>query len=475
MSETSSLDRKHTVSGAHLELPDAPEGVTDVSSVRGWRAVPLKWRIAALTAVLLAIFATVLSVTVVTVSTNTLENEQRKLLEQDTTRAATFFANTENGTLGLESRPLGSSRITLFTTQGESLGGPPLALPDEVKRAAVTNQQSFSDDNGGRPIKVLLTPIRVRLGKLQPSPAVLAVWTQTTYIRELTATLRSLVLGVTLILILAALAAGYAVASISLRPLMSVARQATRLDEHHLEPLAYSGPRDELGLLTTTLNQMVQRLRRAFDAQKTFLAETSHELRTPLTALQGYLRIAAREANATQKPVLDDAQRVTDNMTRLVGDLLQLSRGEVVQEWVPHLVDLGELVRGVARDFRVTEMKVGHALELIGDPDRLTQLVRNLVSNAVRHAGKPEGVQIDVWRDGDHLELHVRDNGPGIPAHVLPRMFDKFYKGPGGGAGLGLAIAAQIVRVHQGQIDARNNPDSGAHFTVRLPALPDEE
>jgi signal transduction histidine kinase len=146
-----------------------------------------------------------------------------------------------------------------------------------------------------------------------------------------------------------------------------------------------------------------------------------------------------------------------------------------VQEWVPHLVDLGELVRGVARDFRVTEMKVGHALELIGDPDRLTQLVRNLVSNAVRHAGKPEGVQIDVWRDGDHLELHVRDNGPGIPAHVLPRMFDKFYKGPGGGAGLGLAIAAQIVRVHQGQIDARNNPDSGAHFTVRLPALPDEE
>jgi two-component system, OmpR family, sensor kinase len=73
------------------------------------------------------------------------------------------------------------------------------------------------------------------------------------------------------------------------------------------------------------------------------------------------------------------------------------------------------------------------------------------------------------------LELHVRDDGPGIPVQVLPRMFEKFYRGPGGGSGLGLAIASQIVRAHNGEIAAQNDPGSGAHFTVTLPALSDEE
>jgi two-component system, OmpR family, sensor kinase len=375
-----------------------------------------------------------------------------------------------NGSPGLESRPLGSSRITLFSASGNSLGGPPLALPDEVTGSAAKNQMFWSSENGGRPILALLTPIKVL-----KSPSVLAVWTEATYIRELSTTVRGVVTAVTVLLILAALLGGYVIASIGLRPLVTVARQATKLDEHHLEPLSYNGPRDELGLLTTTLNQMVLRLKRAFDAQKTFLAETSHELRTPLTALQGYLRIAAREATPDQKPVLEDAQRVTDAMTRLVGDLLQLSRGEVVREWVPHVVDLGEVARNVTREFGDVNITARDGLELIGDPDRLAQLVRNLVSNAVRAAGKPQGVHLVIKRVHDKLELHVKDDGPGIPELVLPRIFEKFYKGPGGGAGLGLAIVAQIARVHGGEITASNDPGGGAHFTVTLPALQDDD
>jgi two-component system, OmpR family, sensor kinase len=471
MSEPTQLEPSRTISGAHLETQTGvPEALETRSRARGWRSVPLKWRIAALTALLLAIFAAVLSGAVIAIVTSTLEGVQRRFLEEDTTKAQRFLENTENGSLGLESRPLGSSRITLFSASGNSLGGPPLALPDDVTGNAAKNQMFWSSENGGRPILALLTPIKVL-----KSPSVLAVWTEATYIRELSTTVRGVVTAVTVVLILAALLGGYVIASIGLRPLVTVARQATKLDEHHLEPLSYNGPRDELGLLTTTLNQMVLRLKRAFDAQKTFLAETSHELRTPLTALQGYLRIAAREATPDQKPVLEDAQRVTDAMTRLVGDLLQLSRGEVVREWVPHVVDLAEVARNVAREFGDVDITASDGLELIGDPDRLAQLVRNLVSNAVRAAGKPEGVHLVINRVHEKLELHVKDDGLGIPELVLPRIFEKFYKGPGGGAGLGLAIVAQIARVHGGEITASNDPGSGAHFTVILPALQDDE
>jgi two-component system, OmpR family, sensor kinase len=133
-------------------------------------------------------------------------------------------------------------------------------------------------------------------------------------------------------------------------------------------------------------------------------------------------------------------------------------------------------------------------LEMIGDPDRLSQLTRNLVANAIRAVSKSEGaptnpaegVHIEVRRlekpvvPGAReiratLELHVRDDGPGIPVQVLPRMFEKFYRGPGGGSGLGLAIASQIVRGHNGEIAAQNDPGCGAHFTVTLSALSDEE
>ncbi len=471
MSKPTQLEPSRTISGAHLEAQTGGAETPETQArTRGWRSVPLKWRIAALTALLLTLFAAVLSGAVIAIVTSSLEGVQRRFLEEDTSKAQRFLENTENGSLGLESRPLGSSRITLFSASGNPLGGPPLALPEGVTSDAAKNQMFWFSENGGRPVRALLTPIKVL-----KSPSVLAVWTEATYIRELSSTVRSVVTAVTVLLILAALLSGYLIASVSLRPLVTVARQATKLDEHHLEPLSYTGPRDELGLLSTTLNQMVSRLKRAFDAQKTFLAETSHELRTPLTALQGYLRIAAREATPEQKPVLEDAQRVTDAMTRLVGDLLQLSRGDVVREWVPHVVDLGEVARDVAREFGSVNVNAGPELELIGDPDRLAQLVRNLISNAVRAAGKPEGVHMIINRVQDKLELHVTDDGPGIPEHVLPRIFEKFYKGPGGGAGLGLAIVAQIARVHGGEITASNDPGGGAHFVVTLPALQDDE
>lgn len=219
------------------------------------------------------------------------------------------------------------------------------------------------------------------------------------------------------------------------------------------------------------LEVQAQQLEEALNLQKTFLAETSHELRTPLTALLGYLRRAEREAGGSQ--VLQDAQRVAENMTRLVNDLLQLSRGELVQNIERHFVNLGNVLRQVGRDYGV-RAEVPDC-EIVGDPGRLGQVFMNLVTNAVRVSGGADKVYIEMQTRPGEVEVRVVDHGPGVPDHVKPRIFDKFYRGKeAGSAGLGLTIAQQVVTAHGGSIDVLDTPGGGATFRVRLP-LPDDE
>lgn len=220
------------------------------------------------------------------------------------------------------------------------------------------------------------------------------------------------------------------------------------------------------------LEVQARQLEEALNLQKTFLAETSHELRTPLTALLGYLRRADREAGGSQ--VIADAQRVTENMTRLVNDLLQLSRGELVQSVEMHFMNLGNLLRQVGRDFSVRVDAPD--TEIVGDPGRLTQVFVNLVSNAVRVCGTPDKVRIEMHQRPGEVEVNVIDTGPGVPDHVKPKVFDKFYRGKeAGSTGLGLTIAQQVVTAHSGRIDVLDTPGGGATFQVRLPALEEED
>ncbi|CAM3716536.1 hybrid sensor histidine kinase/response regulator [Deinococcus saxicola] len=219
------------------------------------------------------------------------------------------------------------------------------------------------------------------------------------------------------------------------------------------------------------LEIQAKQLEEALNMQKTFLAETSHELRTPLTALHGYLRRAEREAGGSQ--TLLDAQRVAENMTRLVNDLLQLSRGELVQGIEMHFMNLGKVISQVGRDYGVKASPEN--IEIVGDPVRLSQVFMNLVTNAIRVSGSPELVHLESTLRPGEVEVRVVDRGPGVPDAIKPRIFDKFFRGKeAGSAGLGLTIAQQVVTSHGGTLDVTDTPGGGATFRVRLP-LPDEE
>lgn len=216
------------------------------------------------------------------------------------------------------------------------------------------------------------------------------------------------------------------------------------------------------------------RLSAALDAQRAFLLETSHELRTPLTSLIGYLHRMERDGSGG--PFLPDARRVAENMKRLVGDLLEISRLEVGQEMQNHLLRLDRIVAQAGRDFNVPSVSLSGEMEIVGDPGRLAQVFSNLISNAVRVCGSPELVRLEIEALGDWAEVRVIDRGPGVPDEVKGRIFDKFYRGKeAGSAGVGLTIAQQVTLAHGGEIDVINNPEGGAIFRVRLPLVDVED
>ncbi len=429
----------------------------------------LKWRIAALTTMLLLLFASVLATVAIAAVNRGLSDELQSQLLKLALVAQQMFDNPKPGqpTFQNQKELIENVDISVFGFDGTLLGGQKLNIPSSELALAQKQDVFWQGERNGSPLRAVLHPI--------PKKLILVVSSDNSIFIKTARALTNTILLTTAVLAVLAMLAGYWVAQISLRPLKDVANQAAKLDEGNLIPLSYDGPRDELGLLTVTLNHLVARLKRAFDAQRSFLAESSHELRTPLTALEGYLRRATHEADEAHQPVLQDAQRVAQSMTRLVSDLLQLSRGEVVKEWIPHVVDLDEISDAVVREFPGVQADTpSQPVEVVGDPERLMQLLRNLISNAVRAAGKPEGVQVVLRQLGEEVELSVQDNGPGIAPEIKQKIFEKFFKGPGGGSGLGLAIVAQIVRVHSGRIEIQSAPGQGAKFSVYLPALLEE-
>ena len=269
-------------------------------------------------------------------------------------------------------------------------------------------------------------------------------------------------------------------------PLRRMARVAARVDAGDLEPrMDVDRRRDEIAVLATSFNHMLQRLEDGFRTQREFIADASHELRTPLTVIQGQVEVLANRRNPEQT----DVRRVQglvgseiERMRRLVDDLLLLAQSERLDFLKTESFDLplfiNQLWDGATliadRRFELGPVPLGR---LTGDPDRLAQAIRNLIANAIEHTTNITGiVRMEVrTRPAEGIAIAIIDDGPGIPPDELPRIFERFHRtgqsraARSGGAGLGLAIVRAIVEAHGGEVSASDVPDGGARFELHLP------
>jgi signal transduction histidine kinase len=272
---------------------------------------------------------------------------------------------------------------------------------------------------------------------------------------------------------------GYVIGGRALARLERAAEKAARIDPARPEPLNLSGRRDdEVGALVGALDRALSGIRAHQAAERGMLAEIAHELGTPLTILTAQLERLTQDLPDARLSIARDAAW---DVARTAEDLLLLSRGDVTLAIEPHLVDLREIAASVVNehpDAPVRYTPPDHALEVIGDPLRLRQIVRNLVRNALRataaitrHGSPLQGdgfVRISLRTDAQQAVLEISDNGPGIPADDLPHIFERFYS-RSGGSGVGLAVVRSLVLAHHGSAEAENVPGGGAKFTVRLP------
>jgi signal transduction histidine kinase len=273
------------------------------------------------------------------------------------------------------------------------------------------------------------------------------------------------------------------VATVITRPLRRMAGVASQVDAGDLtRRIGHLDSSDEVSSLGDSFDHMLDRLERAFGRQDEFVSDASHELRTPLTVLRGQVERLARggEDQETRRRALDASLREIDHMNRLVDDMLVLARaesGELVHKQSIVLRDFfHDLERDLPlfgeRDYRVDAPREGR---LEADEERLSQVIRNVVRNAVSHTEKGGRITVAATPDGDSLSFSIVDDGPGISADKLESIFDRFFRTDsartrdGGGSGLGLAIARAIVEAHGGHIWASAGENGGAMICFALP------
>lgn len=274
------------------------------------------------------------------------------------------------------------------------------------------------------------------------------------------------------------------VARTSLRPLHEVARTTRTITQTSLSRrVPYSGPQDDVGAMVGAVNDMLDRLERAFAEQKHFTADASHELRTPLTIIRGHLEVMRYDAelSAEQEATISLVLEEVERMARLVDDLLALSRLDagVARPFVPlqlETVVQEAVARGEAMAPRRFLVGCTGTLPVRGDHDMLMQVLLNLIANAVNATTSGGTIMITCDRTETEAMVRVQDDGPGVDPDQLDRMFERFSRGrgtprppDGSGSGLGLAIARRLAERHGGSLSAGNAFEGGAVLTLTVP------
>jgi heavy metal sensor kinase len=285
----------------------------------------------------------------------------------------------------------------------------------------------------------------------------------------------------------AAALVGWWLARKALRPVARMTEQAAGISIERLdERIAMPAVDDELARLARTLNAMLDRLERGVEEKRRFVADASHELRTPLAVMRSELDVSLRSQVLPRhaREVLASSAEEVERMSRMVENMLILARiDEGKLQLLRTKVDLEEVIRSVVESLHPLAERKGIGLSMDGteswvraDRERLYQVVVNLVENGIKYVRAGGTVEVTTWARGAENGFVVQDTGPGIPADVQPRIFDRFVRvdrarsRDEGGSGLGLAICREIVEAHRGRVWVESEPGKGSSFFVALRA-----
>jgi signal transduction histidine kinase len=416
--------------------------------------------------------------------------------------------------------------VQLLSSKGAVLAAPPNLVGGELPVPAASRQAITEDRrifvtipvaSGDAQVRLLTEPIHENggdaiVGAVQVAESMTPLESTMNAVERLLLSAGAAALALAMVI-------GWLLTRAALRPVAQITETARHIAAtgDYSRRLEIAPPRlgrgDELFFLTATFNDMIERLEHLLESQKRLLADTSHELRNPITIIRGNLALLRRpnapESSRTEAIV--EAEEEAARMGRLVGDLLLLARADAGEPTTLQRepVDLAELVGEVVdrarpqADTRPISLTVQGRPMVLGDRDRLKQLLSNLVENAVRYTPRTGRIDVSVTDDAglkqttragrsrnardsgtapDMAIVSVADSGIGISPVDLPHVFERFYRADRarsralGGSGLGLSIARYIVQAHGGTIEvASDGINRGATFTVRLPPLREPE
>ncbi|MGY3962572.1 ATP-binding protein [Aeromonas veronii] len=266
-----------------------------------------------------------------------------------------------------------------------------------------------------------------------------------------------------------------------LAPLRQLAQAISERHPANLSPLSLKISAQELTPLTNEINRLMQALAETIEREKQFTNEAAHELRTPLAVLRIHSENAlAADDDASRQQSLHKMLQALDRSDRLIRQLLTQARIDNQQGLVLTELEIGHLLQGTLATLAPIALKKDQQLSLecelpqlvMGQATLLELLFSNLIDNALRYT-QPEGkIRVRVLREGNRVRVDVSDNGPGIPASALPRLYERFFRvnpQQGDGVGLGMAIVSRIAQLHGADLDVHNRPEGGLEVSVWLP------
>jgi heavy metal sensor kinase len=397
----------------------------------------------------------------------------------------------------LAQRPDGSIAPYEETGEGDSpwlqvysLDGEILYETPEARRYPVPDSEQLAAKADERIVTVpgVQPPYRVMSGgaRIGGRPVIVQVArSEGSIIQDLRQLLYILALGLP-IAVAAAGVGGYLLARRALAPVDRMAEHARLINAERLnDRLPVDNPGDELGRLATVFNETLTRLQSSFDQMRRFTADASHELRTPLTAIRsvGEVGLRGRRDESAYREIIGSMLEEVDRLALLVDRLLTLSRADRGREKLAiDVVDVPELAEEVAEQLGVLAEEKNQSIKVrfdmtphwVGDRIVLRQALLNLVDNAIKYSPIGGKIEIGVAQTPDGIIIDVTDTGPGIPADLQPRIFDRFYRvdearsRENGGTGLGLAIAKWAVEVNGGHLTLEPADAPGSRFRITL-------